>query len=183
MNVQVDYRPSYTVSDYEQWEGDWELILGLPYAMTSPTRRHQQVSRNISIELDQALENCDQCEALFALDWRIDENTVLQPDNVVVCGRGDEPFLCEPPALIFEILSPSTAYIDRHLKHQIYESEGVRHYVIVDAEAEDVEVYSLESGRYEKRDRLQEDRIAFDLGSCMVEIEINRLWNRRAQSN
>ncbi|MEO1923214.1 MAG: Uma2 family endonuclease, partial [Nautiliaceae bacterium] len=23
----------YTVKDYEQWEGDWELIEGRPYAM------------------------------------------------------------------------------------------------------------------------------------------------------
>lgn len=26
------YLPRYTVEDYNRWEGDWELIEGIPYA-------------------------------------------------------------------------------------------------------------------------------------------------------
>ena len=28
-----DYTPNYNYEDYKQWEGDWELIGGLAYAM------------------------------------------------------------------------------------------------------------------------------------------------------
>ena len=33
--------PRYTVKDYERWDGDWELIEGVPYALASPSFRHQ----------------------------------------------------------------------------------------------------------------------------------------------
>ena len=34
----IDELPHYSYQDYRRWEGDWELIEGIPYAMTpSPT--------------------------------------------------------------------------------------------------------------------------------------------------
>jgi hypothetical protein len=34
--------PHYTYNDYQKWEGDWELIRGIPYAVSpSPGWRHQ----------------------------------------------------------------------------------------------------------------------------------------------
>jgi hypothetical protein len=34
--------PNYTYNDYERWEGDWELIRGIPYAMSPfPDWKHQ----------------------------------------------------------------------------------------------------------------------------------------------
>jgi hypothetical protein len=36
--------PHYTYSDYEQWEGQWELIDGIPYAMSPlPVPKHQKI--------------------------------------------------------------------------------------------------------------------------------------------
>jgi len=34
MNVAHKYLPNYTYEDYCQWEGQWELIEGIPYAMS-----------------------------------------------------------------------------------------------------------------------------------------------------
>jgi len=32
---------NYTYDDYKQWQGDWELIAGIPLAMSpAPTRKH-----------------------------------------------------------------------------------------------------------------------------------------------
>src|SRR5690606_8258397 len=40
--------PHYTFEDYERWEGRWELIYGIPYAMSpQPNLKHQRVSGNI----------------------------------------------------------------------------------------------------------------------------------------
>jgi len=37
--------PHYTYDDYSQWEGRWELIDGIAYAMTpAPWFSHQRVS-------------------------------------------------------------------------------------------------------------------------------------------
>jgi len=34
MSNAVKLLPHYTYSDYENWEGQWELIDGIPYAMS-----------------------------------------------------------------------------------------------------------------------------------------------------
>ena len=40
--------PHYTYEDYVQWEGRWELIKGIPYAMVPmPALRHQELCQNI----------------------------------------------------------------------------------------------------------------------------------------
>ena len=67
------------------------------------------------------------------IDWKINEETTVQPDNLVVCGELEKKaYLNKTPTLIFEILSKSTAHKDRTTKFKLYEQEGVRHYVIVD---------------------------------------------------
>jgi hypothetical protein len=50
MPIAEKFRPFYTYEDYCQWEGRWELIEGLPYAMSPlPIPAHQRVSLNLSI--------------------------------------------------------------------------------------------------------------------------------------
>jgi hypothetical protein len=37
--------PHYTYDDYVHWEGLWEIINGIPYAMSpTPTLRHQFIA-------------------------------------------------------------------------------------------------------------------------------------------
>ena len=43
--------PHYTYEDYCNWEGRWELIDGIPFAMSpAPTPRHQWLIANIIAE-------------------------------------------------------------------------------------------------------------------------------------
>ena len=56
------YIESYTKDDFMQWEGDWELIYGAPYAMApSPMFGHQFVNGKIHRQLDESLDNCSSC--------------------------------------------------------------------------------------------------------------------------
>ena len=48
-----------------------------------------------------------------------------------------------------EILSPSTAHIDRGRKRELYEEFGVAHYWIVDPAAPTVTIMELDGNRYE----------------------------------
>lgn len=119
--------PRYTYDDYVQWEGRWELIQGIAHAMSpAPSILHQSISQRLAGQLERALEHCQDCHALLPVDWKIDEETTVQPDHLVVCGELDKTaYLTKTPALIFEILSTSTAHKDRTTKFRLYEREGV----------------------------------------------------------
>lgn len=170
--------PRYTYDDYVQWEGHWELIDGVAHAMSpSPGIAHQSVSQHIASQLERALENCKECHALLPVDWKIDEETTVQPDNLVVCGELENmAYLCKTPTLIFEILSKLTAHKDRTTKFKLYEQEGVRHYVIVDPNASIAKVYRLHDGRYIKQLDACGDKVEFDLGKCSIQFEFAKIW-------
>jgi len=62
MSVVYKYLPRYTVEDYQRWEGDWELIEGIPYSLASPTFKHQRIVGKIFRFLDGYLEeHCPDC--------------------------------------------------------------------------------------------------------------------------
>jgi hypothetical protein len=67
--LRIEDLPSYTYEDYAQWEGRWELIRGIPYAMSpAPTIQHQTISHNIAVALAKSLEGCEHCQALLPVD-------------------------------------------------------------------------------------------------------------------
>lgn len=48
MDSPVKILSYYTYADYAQWEGQWELIDGIPYAMSpSPVPKHQRIANKI----------------------------------------------------------------------------------------------------------------------------------------
>ncbi len=182
--MKVKLLPHYTVEDWERWEGRWELIEGIPYAMSPmPTPKHQLISTNIARLLAQELEECEKCISLISIDWVISEDTVLEPDNLIVCSDDLEKDLLSkkrlefPPVVVFEILSPSTREKDRITKFQIYEEQGVKYYVMVDPESEEVEVYQLKDGKYKLAGRFHRSgEFTFDLGTCRAKLNFSKIW-------
>lgn len=110
-------QPRYTVDDYMQWEGDWELWHGSPVSMTpSPNTSHQKVA----VKLVRLLGDCidrspchGQCEVLMELDWQVSDDTVVRPDVLVTCDPLPKERILSPPVFIAEVLSPSTSQKDR----------------------------------------------------------------------
>jgi len=173
----ADELPHYHYEDYANWEGDWELIKGIPYAMTpSPTLRHQHISQKIARYLDEALDNCPQCQALLAIDWIISDDTVVQPDNLVICHQEQGSFLTQAPVLIFEILSPSTAQKDRVTKFRLYEKEAVRWYCLVDPEHSVAKIYHQEQGKLIKLRDISNESHEFDLNKCRIDFDFSGIW-------
>ncbi len=169
--------PRYTAEDYERWEGRWELIHGVPYAMSpSPTFWHQRLSARLAALLEEALAGCAACRHVVALDWRVADGTVVCPDHAVVCGDMDGACITRPPALVVEILSPSTARNDRGLKFDLYEAEGVRHYLVVDLDAGRVEAYAHDGVRYAERRDATAGPLPLALGPRAVTLDVGRLW-------
>jgi Uma2 family endonuclease len=174
-----EYYPAYTYDDYTLWEGDWELIYGIPYAMApAPMIKHQQISNKIARYLDEALEECETCQALLPVDWKISNETVVQPDNLVICHTPEqESYITKAPKIIFEVLSKSTASKDRGLKYDLYEEEGVLYYVIVNPLENMAKVYTLNSeGKYMKIADVQKDSVDFVLDDCVFTFDFTKIW-------
>jgi Uma2 family endonuclease len=141
--------PHYTYDDYVHWEGRWELIDGFPIAMSpSPAPKHQRIAAALSSIFIIALKNCKKCQVYSPLDYKVAEDIVLQPDILVVCKDIVKNFLDFRPALVVEILSPSTALRDRHTKFDIYQQQGIPYYLIADPENNTIEVYQLKNAVY-----------------------------------
>lgn len=179
MSSAVKILPYYTYEDYKQWEGRWELIEGIPYAMSPlPVPKHQRVGANLIAEFRQALKTCNNnCKVYQPLDYKVKEDTILQPDMLVVCGDIFKKFLDFTPSLVAEILSPSTALKDRHTKFEIYQSQGVPYFLIINCDAETVEIYDLQNGRYELVESSREAQFTFQFENCTILIRLSEIWD------
>ena len=178
--LRIEEQPRYTDEDYATWDEDWELIDGVAWAMSpSPTFAHQRISQVLAELLGDALKSCPHCLPVFDFDWKIDKATIVRPDNMVVCHVPEnQNHLTRAPALIFEILSPSTARKDAGVKFRLYEAEGVMWYALVDPDERVLKIYRLSEGRYIKQADLTRESFEFDLGACRFVLDFSRLWGR-----
>ena len=155
-----DALPQYkrnTYADYSAWDGDerWELINGVPYAMSpGPSEGHQSVLLKLARQLGDYLDG-KPCKVFVApFDVRLNANTyddtVVQPDILVVCddSKLDGKSCVGAPDLVIEILSPSTALKDKNLKFKKYLEAGVREYWIADPDSKTISAHILDNGRY-----------------------------------
>ncbi len=178
--VKLEDLPSYTYEDYIHWEDNWELINGIAYAMSpAPKIRHQNISAKIASQLLEALKQCNKCQVLMPIDWKIDEDTIVQPDNSVICHTpNNNNYITEAPKIIFEILSKSTAKKDRVVKYSLYEQEGVNYYILIDPEKNSAEVFHLQNEKYIKLNNKSIDSINFEIDECKTSVKFNisKIW-------
>ena len=151
MSIANKIIPHYTYGDWVHWKGQWELIEGSPIAMSpAPVPSHQRAAAEIRTELTLALRKagCKKCNAYDPLDYKIADDTIVQPDILIVCGEITKKYLDFPPDLIVEILSPATALKDRHTKYELYQQQGVKYYLIVDTDKKQIEIFQLINKEY-----------------------------------
>ena len=159
---QTVQEPRYTYADLLDWPEDvrYELYNGFPVALASPSRRHQEISGALFLQLGNFL-NGKPCRVYAApLDVRpfasnadapSEVRTVLQPDLMVVCDRDklDDRGIRGAPDLVVEITSKNTKLYDRKIKMSLYESAGVREYWLIDPDNKTLEIYTLQDGSYQ----------------------------------
>ncbi|MDQ6608434.1 MAG: Uma2 family endonuclease [Bacteroidota bacterium] len=178
MSGTVKILPYYTYEDYVQWEGKWELIEGIPYAMSpAPIPKHQLIANTLGALFYFSLKNCKHCKVYQAIDYKISEDTILQPDVSVLCKEIKKKFIDFPPSLVTEILSPSTALKDRHTKHNLYKQQGIPYYLIISPDAEEAEINVLEEGEYVLKQKGSNINYTFQFdGDCFATIDFSELW-------
>lgn len=135
----------------EKSEQRFELIDGVIYFLTSPSYKHQHAIH----ELHGAFYNwfrgksCTPLTSPFDVTFFKAENNicVVQPDIAVICDRenvNEQGRYIGTPALVVEVLSPSTRSKDMLKKLELYKQCGVKEYWIVDPVQDQVLIYSFD---------------------------------------
>lgn len=176
-NLTINDYPHYTYKDYEKWEGDWELIRGIPYAMApAPAWQHQHFGSEFIYKIKDILKqqnSCD-CKVLYESDWIISDDTVVRPDVMIVCEPIKTNNVTEPPSLILEILSPSTVLKDRNTKFNLYQAYRVPYYLIADLGKKQIEIFELRDNVYHQTNDLKNFRLT---EACTIQLAVQDLFS------
>ncbi len=176
--LKEEYFPHYSYEDYLLWEGDWELISGVAFAMApSPVKNHQMIVGYIFSELLDKFE-CDQCDILMDSDWKLSSDTILKPDVSLVCDDSNEKYIAKTPELIFEVISPSTAQKDETLKFSLYEQEGVKYYILIYPQELIAKVYKNSNGKFQKVGDFDTETLSFKDLKCELDFDFNAIFKR-----
>ena len=154
-----------------------EYVAGQVYAMAGAKLRHNAIVRNLAISLGQYNKQAV-CE-FFIADMKVRTRALdafYYPDIVLRCGNplpGDSLYL-EDPCLVIEVLSESTANIDRREKLHAYQTlSSLREYILVDSDSRSIEVYRRRSEGWWHELLSEGDRLQFhcvDLDLSLMEV-------------
>ncbi len=139
-----------------QAEGKYELVDGEPVMLAGASRRNDRIAVNAIRLLGNHLDGhrcqpftSDTCIAIPAGNRR-------QADMGIECGTPeDSSFDADAPAMVMEILSPTTRLFDRYEKLGEYKTVTTLEYIVlVDPDYPQVRVYRRRADRSWASDRL-----------------------------
>lgn len=146
-----------TYSDLAEMPDDGlrrEIVAGELLVNPAPRIRHQAILLALQEEMLAFFGPERAYRPLPApVELRITPYDVVQPDLVVlpqslVRQHGLRNFIEEPPLLVVEILSPSSAASDRRAKMALYARFGITEYGIVDPDRSTIDAFALVDGAY-----------------------------------
>ena len=113
----------------------------------APNLRHQELVGRLHLTIGAFVEDRPERGRVFLspFDVVFSFHDIVEPDLVFVAPDQFEILTAKniqgTPALVVEILSPSTRKRDREIKRQLYDRSGVREYWLVDPEQDVVTIY------------------------------------------
>ncbi len=168
----------YTYEDYARWEGDWELIEGVPVAMSPAAGvEHQSLACEMIRQLGNQLEECFPCRVLGEVDYKVEEETVVRPDVLVVCKPVSGAYVAQTPELVIEVVSPSSIRKDERIKFMLYEQEKVPYYVLVYPHDRRAKIYRLKGDHYDKVGDCSQERFTFEGLSCPFALDFAQVFS------
>jgi len=122
----------------------YEVVDGELLVTPAPTFHHQDAILALAVRLDPFVRSTGSGYlSISPADIELDERTLVQPDLFVFelpGGRRPERWKDITKVLLaIEVLSPSTARADRHVKRRRYQQHGISEYWIVDLDSRLVE--------------------------------------------
>ena len=161
-----------------------QLIDGELDTQPRPSLAHQMVSSVLGAELDSPFRRgrggpggwilVDEPELHLGADVLVPDLAGWRRERMPVVEHA--AFANLAPDWVCEILSPSTARIDRIKKLPIYKSHGVKHVWVVDPLARTLEVFRLEGERlFLHATHAEDERIRAEPFDA-IELELGVLW-------
>jgi Uma2 family endonuclease len=162
-----------------------EIVYGVLHASPRPAPKHARASSTLGVELGSPFDRgkggpggwmiLDEPELHLAghvlvpdlAGWRRERMPALPTEKA---------YFELPPDWICEVLSPSTAALDRGDKRQIYGQQGVHHLWLIDPELKMLEVYELDGPSYRLLEVYSGDALIRAVPFDAVEIELGALW-------
>ncbi|HRJ60441.1 MAG TPA: Uma2 family endonuclease [Azospirillaceae bacterium] len=121
-----------------------EYVDGEVFAMVGASRRHDRIVVNLILKLAPLAQRRGCAPHTGDIKVRVAAaNAYYYPDFVVACDKGDrDEYVIEAPALIVEVLSPSTEAVDRREKRVNYgKIPSLMEYLTVAQDRRRVEVW------------------------------------------
>ncbi len=184
------YMPNghWTADEYLAWESEQpyknELIDNRVWVMCGASRRHNVISVNLMAALHPLVD-----EQGYELLWsrmclKVDpDSTYVYPDLSIV--RGEPRMSChlnqhtfEDPAIIFEILSPSTEKMDRTRKKDLYlQLESLQAYILVSQDKPRIESYSRQDDSWLYQDWSGLDA-SLEIGAISCDLPLADIYRK-----
>ncbi len=159
-----------------------ELVNGEIAVSASPVPRHSYAIMQLAILLGNHINEHDLGELHSDVDTILDEYNVRRPD--LLFFRKDrlqhigEKAMLGPPDLAVEVISDSSAKIDRVDKFEQYAAAGVVHYWIIDPLARSFEAFDLEGGGYRVVIQARDEQEVSAPPFSDLHFPLARLWRR-----
>ena len=145
----------YTWEDYRSWPATerWQIVGGEAYAMSAaPATRHQLLVGRLTRDWSNFLQGkpCDVYPA--PTDLKLSDMDIVQPDLLVVCEpeKVKATHIEGPPTVVIEILSPSTEWLDRGRKLDLYAASGVQEVWLITPYPSLFEIFTLDGRSYRR---------------------------------
>ncbi|NJN62804.1 MAG: Uma2 family endonuclease [Coleofasciculaceae cyanobacterium RL_1_1] len=144
-----------SAAQYLAWEPQqerrYELVRGIPIAMTGGSLAHNDIAINLLSALRPATRS-QNCRLNMAdAKVQISDTTYRYPDLVVSCDDRDRAATdaLHYPCLVVEVLSPGTTARDRGEKLREYRSlPSVQEYLLIDSQEIFGEIYRRSQSRF-----------------------------------
>jgi Uma2 family endonuclease len=156
-----------------------ELIDGELIVTPAPATRHQDVVLRLGARL---LAHCDEHGGkvyIAPTDVFFSYANVVEPDVLYVrpehVSRVEKRLVRSAPDVVVEVSSPSTRRLELVRKRELYERFGVPEYWFVDLDADRLECYRLEGGRYPPPTLFARDAILSPPGIPGFTISVDEL--------
>jgi Uma2 family endonuclease len=162
-----------------------QIVRGVLYSHTRPNLHARPAStllRDIGSPFDRAGDGPGGWLTLFAPELHF-QRDVLVPDLAGwrrdrMPEMPDVPYFTLAPDWICEVLSPSTAKLDRVKKLPVYAHEGVKHAWLVDPSAKTLEVFELRGDVYALVQAASEAETGRYVPFDAIELELAAMWSR-----
>jgi Uma2 family endonuclease len=140
-----------------------EYVDGRVFAMAGASERHAQICFGLAAALRASLL-AQGCRGFIAdMKLRV-ADAIYYPDVMVVCDKADtDPLVKTAPCLLIEVLSESTARVDRNEKWHAYQNiPTLKNYLLIEQSVRQIELYRRIGATWQHESYVGESEMALD---------------------